>query len=185
MLRRGHLAESSKDRRRRSRDGALARYRLLKTCLASRQAIRREIIEACSSQAGLAKLSRPALGIFPMSLNTLKSASSDIRGGLGGWAEVDALRRQLSKSSNIALNRPLRIKRKPLDRLRERQTTLKHQLEQERRARATLVRAYTELLVLARLATKSSDELSVRLKRHLATFGEVGIHQLPTAVGDA
>ena len=114
-----------------------------------------------------------------MSLNTLKGAARELEtgtAGADGWKTLDALRKEVRKLA-IGDETPGRVKRKPtpIEVAREKNRTLNAALEGAIRYRALYERAYLELLRLARQAARSSPEMSERIRRHVATFGEIGI----------
>jgi hypothetical protein len=179
MLRKGEMSRSIRTRKERSHLSVQALHKLLSSFQARDKKVPADVVAACASQGSLARFSKPDLSIRAMSINTLKSAADAVvQAGKGGWVELDSIRRAIWKNSQKPRSLPSSISK--LDRVRGKNRDLNIKLDQERRARASLVRAYTELLSITRAAARREPELERRLARHLKTFGEIGFHQVST-----
>ena len=149
-----------------SRDGALARLRLLDAALGRPNRVPTEWTKACASQGSLAALDLPKEGIAPVSLNTLKKAA-DLAIEHGGWHELDKKRKALFRRVNST--RIERRERKKNSAARK-AASFETQLSQERRARAVLNRAYVELYKKLEAVAENDSNLARQLERHAATF---------------
>lgn len=179
MLKRGEIAQSILRRRDRNRDSTKKCYRLLTGFVDGKRTIPEAIVSACGSQGALAALSMPEKGIHKLSLNTLKGAAvAVITDGQGGWKELNRVRKIVweigQEQKGRRRNRVKRRKEGASDKAKENALLL----EQSIRARAALTRAYSELLNITRHVAKKNPEISQRLKRHLAAFGDLGFRSV-------
>lgn len=153
-----------------TRSSIVARYELFQRVLRGDKKIPQAFSAACKSQRGIAGLELPKEGIFPMSLNTLKTAS-DVIFENGGWQQLDEMRQEcrtlLGLSSRAQPGSP---KKTAFELLREQKAELLASLETERRYRIRLQVSYDELLNKLRNIAQSDRDLANYLNRHIAGY---------------
>lgn len=161
--------EGNTDCNRDSKMSALRRAELLQAALQDLTKAPKQLLRACSHQRLLAALNIEKQRVRPVSLNTLKKAAD--LAVEGGWERLDRLRRDVltartqrdcrgKKSSASNGRKDLRLR---LEETAER-------LEQERRARAILNRAYVDIVGKLQVVAKKDELFASELARHLATF---------------
>jgi len=144
-------------------DQANIRVAYLRQALRNAHARENGVAELCISQGKLAAASIPALGIRPVSLNTLKSQAE--RYVKGGWTELNNLRLQIRKRQEVRAERqtrPTRLSAK-ID-----------ELDQLRRSYIVLTRAYFDLLSMVTPYMNSDEDIRTRVQRHRALFSISG-----------
>lgn len=149
-----------------SREGALARLRLLDTALGRPNRMSTEWTKACASQGSLAALNLPKEGIVPVSLNTLKKAA-DLAIEQGGWQELDKKRKTLL---HLVISTRIERRERKRNSAAGKVAMFEAQLSQERRARVVLNRAYVELYKKFEALAENDSNLARQLERHAATF---------------
>ncbi|MCX7553725.1 hypothetical protein OS175_07530 [Marinicella sp. S1101] len=114
------------------------------------------LLSKCVTQGSLSSTERKSLGIYPMTLNTIKRYADLYISG--GFKQLDKLRKQLKTfqtSSNRASLKPrLSI------------SDYKKRLAEAERMRAVLIRAYNDLNSIALDAIASSPQYVYDYERH-------------------
>lgn len=153
-----------------TRSSVVARHALFQRVLRGDKNIPSALLEACKSQRGIAMLSIPKEGIFPMSLNTLKAASEVIYED-GGWRHLDKKRLDcLTLFGLTSRAQPGDQKKTAYECLKEQKNELEASLEIERRFRLRLQVSYDELLIKLRNIAQSDRDLANYLNRHIAGY---------------
>lgn len=145
--------------------GAIRRFELLTAAARDPSVAPKAVLQACSRQGLLAALKIGKENIAPMSLNTLKKASD--LAVEGGWSALNKLRREVARSGKQAKGVSPKAGR---NEIRVRLKELEHRLDQERRARTVLNRAYSDVVNKLRKVAEIDDRLKVELARHTVTF---------------
>lgn len=114
------------------------------------------LTKACSSQGAIAALSKPEMGIRPMSLNTFKKCAEYRL--VGGFKQFDELR--------------IKIKDNPVPKKKPRVSTDKNELHEAQRLRVTLTRAYQDLMRIAQRASRGDAVIERELAEHQVLYGQ-------------
>lgn len=152
-----------------SKSSTYARLKLLKKSLQRPADAPIELGPACASQGAFAALSLPEHSVANLALNTLKETAR-VEVEDGGWEKLDKLRKKYfvvwSASNAATLNR-----KKPLKLSSAAEAArLKKLLDEADRARLCLVRAYLELLRIAKAGSVRDDQLRNEMEEHLACW---------------
>lgn len=128
--------------------------------------------EACATQEKLSNFECGDLEIFPLALNTFKSAAQ-VAVENGGWESFDQLRRNVYASSLPLLQANKKAKRS----LGSQNTSLRSELRELRernqsllRGRAVLLSAYFDVVKTLRESQRDNPEIVEKLREHEVRF---------------
>lgn len=138
-------------------------YRFLKPEIESEEGTPKWIYEACATQESLARLTRQDENIIGMSVNTFKKYCDEYLPG--GFAEIDSIRKTLSREGNQRNKKPVKVARNP-------DVSYKRKLDKADRERAMLIRAYWDLNKILLDALPHAPLGEIEYRKHQEIYGK-------------
>ncbi|MGF6787378.1 hypothetical protein [Paraburkholderia sp. 35.1] len=148
-----------------------ALWLLLKQALSTPAEAPPALVIACATQVTLSRYKNASKEIFPLALNTLKSAAATAVQP-GGWDELESLRKRVARlrtSWSPKLKRTRGIREK-LEQTDAENAELKRKVQNLLRGRSTLLSAYMDTIEILRVHAHLSPALVARLSEHEAIF---------------
>jgi hypothetical protein len=132
----------------------------------------KKLIQACATQAALARYRCPEKNIRPLALNTLKAAAEEAV-ELGGWKQLNELRRTLHARGLSGAEQRRKTNRGLGHRLNsaaESNKALQARIKNLLRSRVVMLQAYGDIVDLLKTYQHLDANLAQRLKRHERMF---------------
>lgn len=132
----------------------------------------KKLIQACATQATIARFECPEKNIQPLALNTLKAAADEAVEP-GGWNQLNELRKTLYLRGLSGAEQRRKANRGVVHRLNsvaESNKALEERIKNLLRSRVVMLQAYGDIVDLLKTYQDLDVNLAQRLKRHERMF---------------